>query len=184
MVRHSIWCSTIGYVCAVGCCLAVTVGCGSTSTSPSGTPTAGTTTPAPSPTPTPSPTSGSSLSFKIDGSLLTATSVTATFTNGVLAVGGGDASKATILGFALATSSVGAGTYTLGPLSSANAFLQLGNPALGWNAAVGIGSGSIVLTTLTTTSASGTFSFNLVALPNTAATGTKAITEGAFNVKF
>jgi hypothetical protein len=60
----------------------------------------------------------------------------------------------------------------------------MGNPAAGWTAAVGTGSGSITLTTLTSAGASGTFTFNLVAVPNTGATGTKAITEGVFNVTF
>ena len=173
----------IRYLAAIGCCVMVASACGSTSTAPTTT-TGATTTPTPTPTPTPAPASGSSLSFKIDGSLLTATSVTATFTNGILAIGGGDVSKQTILGFAVTPSSAGAGTYTLGPLSSANALLQLGNPVLGWDAAVGIGSGTIVVSAISSTSASGTFSFNLIALPNTAATGTKAITEGVFNVKF
>jgi hypothetical protein len=39
-------------------------------------------------------------------------------------------------------------------------------------------------TTLTTTSAIGTFSFTLTTAPNTTATGTKVVTNGAFNITF
>ncbi|HWF87093.1 MAG TPA: hypothetical protein VG222_19685 [Vicinamibacterales bacterium] len=78
----------------------------------------------------------------------------------------------------------GPGVYALGPLSTANAFLLVGNPAAGWNAAVGIGSGSVTVGALTATGASGTFTFTMNAVPNSTATGTKAITEGVFNVTF
>ena len=49
---------------------------------------------------------------------------------------------------------------------------------------IGAGSsGTITLTTLTTTGASGTFSFNLLPL-GAPATGTKVVTNGVFNVTF
>ena len=162
--------------------LIVSAGCGSsgTSTAPSAVTVAPA--PAPAPAPTPTPTSHGSISFKIDGAPVAATGVTATFANGILTVGGGDSSRNAVLGFAVTPT--GPGVYALGPLSAANALLTMGNPAAGWNAAVGIGSGSITLTTLTSAGASGTFTFNLVAVPNTGATGTKAITEGVFNVTF
>jgi hypothetical protein len=160
--------------------LIVSAGCGSSSTSTA--PSAVTLAPAPAPAPTPTPTSHGSIGFKIDGAPVAPTGVTATFANGILAVGGGDSSRNTVLGFAFAPT--GPGVYALGPLSAANALLTMGNPAAGWNAAVGIGGGSITLTTLTSAGASGTFTFNLVAVPNTGATGTKAITEGVFNVTF
>jgi hypothetical protein len=124
------------------------------------------------------------MSFKVDGDTVTATSITATFANGILAVGGGNSSRNTTLGFAVTPTAAGTGTYSLGPLSSANAQLLIGNPAAGWQGAVGIGSGTVTLNTLTSTAASGTFAFNLVAVAGSGAAGTRTITEGVFSVTF
>src|SRR6266849_3613588 len=92
-------------------------------------------------TTSPSPTSGSgsSFSFRLDGNQVTATNVTAALANGILTIAGGNTSSNTTLSFAITPTSAGVGTYTLGPLSPANALLLVGNPAQGWNAAVGIG---------------------------------------------
>src|SRR5262245_42413412 len=137
-------------------------------------------TPPPS-TPPPSSTS-STMTFRVDGTTTTASSITAGFANGILSVGGSDPSRNTTLSFAVTPTAAGTGTYPLGPASAANAMMLVGNPASGWQAAVGIGSGSITVSTLTSTRAAGTFSFSLVAVPGTGATGTRTITEGAFDV--
>jgi hypothetical protein len=72
---------------AAACLLIISAGCGSSSTST-----------APSAvTVAPTPTSHGSISFKIDGAPLAATGVTATFANGILAGGGGDSSRNTVL---------------------------------------------------------------------------------------
>lgn len=126
--------------------------------------------------------STSSMSFRVDGTLVTATSVTAGLSSGILAIGGGDASRT--LSFALTPTSTGTGTYSIAPLSAANAMILIGNPAAGWQAGVSIGSGTITINSLTSTGASGTFSFGLVAVSGTGATGTRTITEGVFNVTF
>jgi hypothetical protein len=128
--------------------------------------------------------STSSMTFRVDGTASSASSVTGNLANGILSVGGTDASRATTLSFAVTPTATGVGTYTLGPLSGANALILIGNPAAGWQAGVGIGSGTITINTLTSTSASGTFSFSLVAVAGSGATGTKTITEGTFNVTF
>ena len=156
---------------------ALAIACGgnnSSPTAPSG---------ASNPPPTTSST-GSTLTFKVDGQSESATSVTAGFASGILSIGGTDSSRATTLSFALTPTAAGTGTYTLGPLSAANAQVLIGNPAASWQAAVGIGSGTITITSLTSAAASGTFSFSLVAVAGSGATGTKSITEGAFNVTF
>lgn len=153
----------------------VTIACGGGNSSP--------TSPSP-PAGTPPAASGSALTFKVDGVSESASSVTAGLANGILSIGGTDSSRATTLSFALTPTAAGTGTYTLGPLSAANAQVLIGNPAAGWQAAVGIGSGTITVTSLTSTAASGTFSFSLVAVPGSAAAGTKSITEGTFNVTF
>ena len=48
----------------------------------------------------------------------------------------------------------------------------------------GNGSGTVVVTGLTSTSAAGTFSLNLVANRSSGATGPKLVTNGRFNVRF
>ena len=122
------------------------------------------------------------MTFRVDGTATTTASATASFANGILSIAGTDTARSTTIGFAVTPTAAGVGTYTLGPSSSANAQLFVGNPASGWQAAVGSGSGTITVTALTSTNASGTFSFSLVAVPGTGATGTKSITEGVFNV--
>ena len=161
-------------VCALGLA-AATIGCGGGSGS---SPT------APGNSSGSSNPSTSSMTFRVDGTATTASSVAGNFANGILSVSGTDASRATTLSFAVTPTAAGTGTYTLGPLSSANALILIGNPAAGWQAAVGIGSGTITINTLTTTTASGTFSFSLAAVAGSGATGTKTITEGTFNVTF
>jgi hypothetical protein len=161
------------YSCVVGLCLAViTMGCGggNSPTAPGGPPS--------------NSSSSSSMTFRVDGTATTASSVTANFANGILSVGGTDAARATTLSFALTPTATRTGTYTLGPLSAANALILIGNPAAGWQAAVGIGSGTITINSMTSTNAAGTFSFTLAAVPGSGATGTKTITEGNFNVTF
>src|SRR5262249_12912228 len=109
---------------------------------------------------------------------------TAGFANGILSIGGTDSSRNTTIGFALTPTSAGVGTYTLGPTSAANAQILIGNPAAGWQAAVGIGSGTITVNSVSSTAACGTFSCALVAVAGSGATGTKSITDGVFNVTF
>jgi hypothetical protein len=150
------------------------VACGGNSASPS--PTA--------PTVPNTPSTGGTLTFKVDGASAAATSITAAYANGILSIGGTDSARSTTLSFALTPTASGTGPYTLGPLSAANAQILIGNPAAGWQAAVGIGSGTITINSLTPTAASGTFSFSLVAVPGSGATGTKTITEGVFSVTF
>jgi hypothetical protein len=121
------------------------------------------------------------LTFRVDGTAHTASSITAGMANGILSIAGTDSSKNTTLSFAITPTSAGVGTYTLGPLNAANALIMVGNPAAGWQAGVGIGSGTVTVTSLSSTNAVGTFSFNLTAVTGTA-TGTKSVTEGVFNV--
>src|SRR5262245_30536930 len=156
----------------------LTYACGGGGEASPTSPTSGST------TTNPTPTASATLTFKVDGTSTTASSVTATNSNGILSIGGTDSSRATTLSFALTPTAAGVGTYTLGPSSAANAQILIGNPAAGWQAAVGTGSGTITVNSLTSTSASGTFSFSLVAVAGSGATGTKSITEGVFSVTF
>lgn len=61
----------------------------------------------------------------------------------------------------------------------------LENSALSlWTTAVAPGSGSVDITTLTSTRAAGTFEFTAQASPGTPATNTKAVTSGSFDIEF
>lgn len=83
------------------------------------------------------------------------------------------------------------GTYALGPVPlgtplnvSTAALSMLNCPGGQWTAGAFSGSGSITIATLTSNSASGTFAFTLDAQRGTAATGTRTITDGVFNLSF
>jgi hypothetical protein len=130
------------------------------------------------------PTSGASLSFRMDGNIVTATTVTAAFVNGIFTLGGGVPASNITFSLGLTPTAAQTGIYPLGPLSSTNAMLLVGNPAQSWSGGAGIGSGTVTITTFTSTSASGTFALNLTPVPGTGSAGTKVITEGSFNVTF
>ena len=54
----------------------------------------------------------------------------------------------------------------------------------GWSAQVGNGRGTVSFSTLSATSASGTFFFTLVPMVGTTSVGTKTVTDGTFTAKF
>jgi hypothetical protein len=123
------------------------------------------------------------MTASIDGSAWTAIAITAaTYTNGILSIGGADnSSPIRSIGLALTTASPG--TFAMGSLpSAANALLSIGiGPT--WTANVAGGSGTITITTISSTGTTGTFSFNAVAAAG-GATGTHTVTSGVFNITF
>jgi len=122
------------------------------------------------------------MSARIDGSNWTASAaLAATLTNGILAVAGVDGSLRTI-GFAVTATAPG--TVTIGPTSAASGTLTEGSAGPTWQAVANLGSGTITITSLTATTASGSFSFNLVANAASGATGSKIITNGSFDLRF
>lgn len=122
-----------------------------------------------------------SMSATINGTNWVAnTAIDATYTNGVLLVSGADASA---LALAVSTVASGPGTYAVGLTDPTSGILTQGGGAT-WEALLSTGSGSIVISTLTSTGASGTFSFVMPALSGSSATGTKTVTNGTFNVTF
>jgi hypothetical protein len=127
-----------------------------------------------------------SMTAQINGTAWTAVCISASsFTGNVLSLGGSDnATNATVAQIiAMATTATGPGTFPIGPLpitNGANGLLTIN--AQIWSASATQGSGTITITTLNSTGTSGTFSFNLVAVPP--ATGTKTITNGTFNITF
>jgi hypothetical protein len=97
-------------------------------------------------------------------------------------VGGENTTQTTGTSLAFATNR-SVGTTSIGVLSPTNALLTVGGTSV-WQAALSNGSGTVTYTTLTTNNAAGTFSFTMTAAPSSTATGTKTVTNGAFNVTF
>jgi hypothetical protein len=133
---------------------------------------------------------GPVVSASVDGVPWTAATINASFASGRLTIGG----TTSIWSVSFSFFPTGPGTYSIpapGPsfafvLSNANPVS--GRPVPEWQTSstpgVGGGGGSVTLTSLTTTGASGTFSFTLDPYLLTGATGTKSITGGVFNVTF
>lgn len=121
-----------------------------------------------------------SMTAKIDGGNWSASvAVAATYTGNILAIAGTDGNGRTI-GFATVASAPG--TTSIATTVGANASLTIGANA--WSAGSTIGSGTMVITALTTTGARGTFQFVLSPVASSGATGTRNITEGTFDVTF
>lgn len=122
---------------------------------------------------------------RIDGSTWTSTApVAVAYAGGILAVGASNTQLVTI-GFAVAASAPG--TYTIGPTSPTNALLTIGTAnSQTWHASSAAqgSSGSITITSLSATGATGTFQFTMVPDGLSGSTGTKTITNGAFNLTF
>jgi uncharacterized protein DUF6252 len=136
---------------------------------------------------------GSTLSALIDGATWNQPNVTARYSTAnppYLEVDSVDA-RNNLFGFVIRrfgtnTGDLTAGTYEIGPTNSNANYVTVGGTPT-WTASPGVagiaarGSGSVVLTSFSTTTrtASGTFSFVLVN-----GSSTKTVTNGAFNVKF
>jgi hypothetical protein len=81
------------------------------------------------------------------------------------------------------------GTYGLAPGTPSNAGLSViqgAGAGQSWScgASSSAGSGSVVISSLTPTGASGTFNFMLTPTPGTASTGTHSVTDGVFDLRF
>lgn len=77
------------------------------------------------------------------------------------------------------------GTYNVGPGNFGVAqLIQVTNGTPTWTSSLVGGAGSVTVTTLTATRVAGTFTFTAAASPGTSATGTRAVTNGSFDVKF
>lgn len=123
-----------------------------------------------------------SISAKIDGVQWNSVITSAGYTNVGLVISGADNSNPT-RSFGLGIAAISTGTFQITPQNPVgNATWTVGSAT--WQMNVSGGDGTITITSLTSTGASGTFSFTMVPLPNTSATGTKTITDGVFNVTF
>jgi len=134
-------------------------------------------------------TNHGSMSADIDGVHWTAVVIVVNNLNGVLHVGGQDSMTTPFvaLGFAV-PSPTAVGSYTVntatGPTVAGSLDQQgTGVAVLQWNANGGAGSGTINVTSSTSTGLTGTFSFTLVHIA-TQSTGSKTITNGVFNITY
>jgi len=123
------------------------------------------------------------MTASIDGSAWTATAITtATYSNGILSIGGADNSNPIrSIGLALTTNSIG--TFAMGALPNAATGLVSIGIGPTWTANVAGGTGTITLTALSATGATGTFQFTAVAAAG-GATGQRVVTTGTFNITF
>lgn len=121
-----------------------------------------------------------SMSATINGAGWSASgAIVASNGGGLLVVSGADLS-AQVVAFAILQPAPG--TFPTNNLTASNALVSIGSQT--WQTNQSGSTGSIVITTLTSTGASGTFSFTAPAVPGTGASGTKTVTNGAFNVRF
>ena len=78
------------------------------------------------------------------------------------------------------------GTTAISATSPTNALLTAGTgvPAMSWFASTSGGSGTLTISTITATGATGTFQFTMPPTPGTGASGTRSVTNGTFSVTF
>ncbi len=126
----------------------------------------------------PQPTNGS-ITAQIDGGSFSATTVAATYTNGIMGLGGTDSQGR---GIGIGGQVPGPGTYTVGVTGTANFSVTIGSAV--WQAAITLGSGTLTVTSISAAGAKGTFQFTAGPVPNSTATGNKVVTAGTFDVKF
>jgi hypothetical protein len=132
--------------------------------------------PTPGPGPVPVPSDGGTMTATIDGVPWTGRITVASIATGNNLVVSGTGSPG-ITTIAL-SSPAQVGTQTVGSTSPLVGSLIV-SPTVGWLAAGPIGSGTMTISTLTETSATGTFSFTLV--PNLGSGPNKIVTNGTFN---
>ena len=127
------------------------------------------------------PIGAGSMSASIDGTAFSGTlAVTASRSGTTLSIAAlGSNSRQLSLNLvdvaATGNIAIGAGSASMAQYSSG---------AQAWVSNVAGGSGTVVVTTLTSTRLAGTFSFTAVPSTTTGATGNKAVTSGAFDVTF
>ena len=124
-----------------------------------------------------------SLTFNVDGSAWSATIITPAITSlasGVSAIGAGNTQNT----IAFAWLDQGVGTYMIGSGSAMNASLTSIGGSQSWVANSQAGSGTMVVTQRTDSRIVGTFQFQLAAGQGSGATGTRTITNGAFDITF
>jgi len=125
-------------------------------------------------------TGGDGLSCKVDGVSWTAPLTAAHLISGVVSIAGTDASSS--LGVGLGFLNGGTGTYAVGPGSPITACAVTEGLNDAWSASGDQGSGTITVTTLSSTRVAGTFSFTAPRSNGAGDPATRTVTEGTFNL--
>jgi hypothetical protein len=123
------------------------------------------------------PSDAAAMSARIDGQVWSPSFAVATVpptSSGFAAVSSSDGT--TTIGFAFPGA---AGTYEIGASTGTNGNLTIGSVT--WVASAGVGSGTIVVTSLTSERVTGTFEFTMAASGATPAT--RVVTNGQFDVE-
>lgn len=125
--------------------------------------------------------SNGSFTAEIDGTGWSATIITPAIAQpgGTVSAIGGSNGAYTI---AFAWVDQGPGTYVIGQSVGLNANLTAGGSV--WVTNSGTGAGRLVVTTRTSSRIAGTFEFTMAAAPGSAATGSRSVTKGTFDVSF
>lgn len=126
-------------------------------------------------------TGANTVTAAVDGTSWTAVATQAVNNGGVVGIGASDINGNLSIGLGWVGTETG--TYSLGPGIIANATL-LGPDGTTWQAMDEEGSGTIIVTSLTSEAVAGTFSFTA---PRVSGTGTplvRVVTNGSFNVEF
>ncbi len=125
---------------------------------------------------------GGAITATIDGQSWNGSlAVQATHSSNVLAIGGVNNAQQQIM---ITIPGVSApGTFTLGAGQGGIAQVVIGTTQA-WTTSMVGGTGTVTVTELNANGAKGTFSFTGIASPGTSATGTKAVTNGSFDVEF
>lgn len=76
----------------------------------------------------------------------------------------------------------GTGSYTFGPASQTFAVVTMGADPAGWGTVYGEGSGSVTVTTFSSSRIRGTFSFTAHPSPTSGQTGPMVVTNGEFDL--
>lgn len=125
-------------------------------------------------------TANGSIGAKVGGGAWAATNVQSTWTSNVLQIGGSEISGANNRQININVMASAPGTYQVNPFAGVIASYTEGS---GSSVKIFSGtSGQVVISTISSTGATGTFSFS--ATESQGGTETRSITEGTFDVKF
>jgi hypothetical protein len=152
-------------VLSAALCIVACSGGGSSTASPAG--------------PTTNNGSTRSMSANIDGATFSAVTILVDAGNGYILLGGGQPGQATL---DLTLAAGGTGTQTIGQGAATAANVIIGGQI--WVASGVTGSGSVTLTTLTSTHAVGTFTFTAKAALDSYTPAIRQVTNGKFDVTF
>ena len=121
------------------------------------------------------------MSATVNGASWVSAAPAVIYSNSIVSIAGIEISSGTTIAFASFVT--GPGTYSLSAGSSTFGLANVTKGGQGWTTSATGGSGTLVLTTLTTTHVVGTFAFDAVAQSG-GATGTMHVTNGKFDITF